>query len=212
LKDYYTILGVPAGSSPEAVKKAYRRLAMRYHPDRNGDNPYAAAHFREVQEAYEVLSDYTRRQRYHQERQLWRSHGKPFADATPVTPQGVLSQAIGLGERARRLDRFRMNPEGLASDIADVLEGDTVSRLLSFGDPDMQEQIVRYLMEAAEPLPVRLLPPLLAQWRALGGPPVETRILAFHHRRQREENRSRYVVPLLFLLTLVIVYLIYRLA
>jgi molecular chaperone DnaJ len=212
LKDYYTILGVPAGSSPEAVKKAYRRLAMRYHPDKTGDNPYTAAHFREVQEAYEVLSDYSRRERYHQERQLWRSHGKPFTNAAPVTPQGVLSQAIGLGERARRLDRFRMNPEGLASDIAEVLEGDVISLLRSFQDPDMQEQIIRYLMEAAEPLPVRLLPPLMAQWTALGGPPMETMIREFHRRRQREENRGRYLVPLLFLLTLLICYLIYRLA
>ena len=56
-RDYYEVLGVSKGASDAEVKKAYRRLAMKYHPDRNPDNKEAEAQFKEAKEAYEVLSN-----------------------------------------------------------------------------------------------------------------------------------------------------------
>ena len=55
-KDYYDVLGVQRGASDDDLKKAYRKLAMKYHPDRNSDDPSAAEKFKEASEAYEVLS------------------------------------------------------------------------------------------------------------------------------------------------------------
>lgn len=62
--DYYEILGVTREAGPEEVKKAFRKLARESHPDANPDDPSAEARFRQVAEAYEVLSDPERRQRY----------------------------------------------------------------------------------------------------------------------------------------------------
>ena len=56
-RDYYEVLGVNRDASEEDIKKAYRKLAMKHHPDRNPDNPKAEEHFKEAKEAYEVLSD-----------------------------------------------------------------------------------------------------------------------------------------------------------
>lgn len=56
-KDYYKVLGVDRNASDDDIKKAYRALAMKYHPDRNSDNPEAEAKFKEISEAYEVFKD-----------------------------------------------------------------------------------------------------------------------------------------------------------
>lgn len=63
-RDYYEILGVEKGASEEDMKKAYRRLARQYHPDANPDDPQAEAKFKELGEAYGVLSDTGRRSNY----------------------------------------------------------------------------------------------------------------------------------------------------
>jgi molecular chaperone DnaJ len=63
-RDYYEVLGVSRDAAEADVKKAYRRLAMKHHPDRNPDKPEAEGHFKEVQEAYEVLSDQEKRATY----------------------------------------------------------------------------------------------------------------------------------------------------
>ena len=63
-RDYYEVLGVPRGASEADVKKAYRRLAMKHHPDRNAGDDAAEEKFKEASEAYEVLSDQEKRERY----------------------------------------------------------------------------------------------------------------------------------------------------
>lgn len=63
-KNYYDILGVQKGASDSDIKKAYRKLALKYHPDRNKENPTAEAKFKEISEAYAVLSDKQKRQQY----------------------------------------------------------------------------------------------------------------------------------------------------
>ncbi len=65
-RDYYEVLGVSRDSSPDEIKKAYRKCALKYHPDRNRDDPEAEGKFKEAAEAYEVLSDQGKRQRYDQ--------------------------------------------------------------------------------------------------------------------------------------------------
>ncbi len=63
-RDYYDILEVPRTASAEEIKKAYRKMALKYHPDKNPDDPSAEARFKEAAEAYEILSDAEKKQRY----------------------------------------------------------------------------------------------------------------------------------------------------
>ncbi len=74
-KDYYQILGVNKSATQEDIKKAFRQLARKYHPDVNQGNKEAEARFKEVNEAYEVLSDPEKRQKYDQFGQYWKQAG-----------------------------------------------------------------------------------------------------------------------------------------
>ncbi|WP_415033216.1 molecular chaperone DnaJ [Azonexus sp.] len=65
-RDFYEILGVNRDAADDEIKKAYRKLAMKYHPDRNPDNPAAEDKFKEAKEAYEILSDNQKRAAYDQ--------------------------------------------------------------------------------------------------------------------------------------------------
>ena len=68
-KDYYRILGVPEDADESTIKKAFRKLAKQYHPDTNNGNPEAEKKFREINEAYSVLSDEGKRKEYDESRQ-----------------------------------------------------------------------------------------------------------------------------------------------
>ena len=65
-QDYYEILGVSKTAEEREIKKAYKRLAMKYHPDRNQGDKEAEAKFKEIKEAYEVLTDSQKRAAYDQ--------------------------------------------------------------------------------------------------------------------------------------------------
>ena len=73
-KDYYSTLGVQKGASQDEIKKAYRKLARKYHPDVNPDDPNAEEKFKEINEAYQVLSDQEKRQKYDQFGSQWKQY------------------------------------------------------------------------------------------------------------------------------------------
>jgi curved DNA-binding protein len=75
-KDYYSILGVNKTASAEEIKKTFRKLALKYHPDRNPGDKAAEARFKEISEAYEVLSDLDKRRKYDQFGQYWQQAGQ----------------------------------------------------------------------------------------------------------------------------------------
>lgn len=79
-KDYYQVLGVPRSANADEIRSAYRKLAMKYHPDRNQGDKQAEERFKEANEAYQVLSDPQKRARYDQlgsAYSSWQSRGAP---------------------------------------------------------------------------------------------------------------------------------------
>jgi molecular chaperone DnaJ/curved DNA-binding protein len=94
-KDYYDILGVDEDADPSEIKKAYRKLARKHHPDRNPDDEQAEERFKKIQEAYSVLSDEEKRREYDQRRQFGGFQGGGFG-----------GNGFGGGRRGGREVRF----------------------------------------------------------------------------------------------------------
>src|SRR4029453_10528342 len=69
-KDYYQVLGVPKNASATEIKKAYRKLAQKFHPDRNRGNKEAEERFKEISAAYDVVGDEEKRKQYDQVRDM----------------------------------------------------------------------------------------------------------------------------------------------
>ncbi|MEV8636081.1 molecular chaperone DnaJ [Streptosporangium sp. NPDC051023] len=94
-KDYYAVLGVPKTATAEEIKKAYRKLARQYHPDANQGSTETEAKFKEVSEAYDVLSDTKRRKEYDEARTLFGSGLGGYAGAGGASRGGGFPFDLG---------------------------------------------------------------------------------------------------------------------
>ena len=125
-RDYYEVLGVARDAAPEPIKKAFRRLAHKYHPDRNRDDPDTETKFKEASEAYEVLSDTSKRRRYDQFGHAGLG-GAGVHDFSHMGVEDIFSMftdalGMGFGGRRRRSRGADLQTE-IEITLADVLTG-----------------------------------------------------------------------------------------
>jgi len=166
LKDYYSILEIAPSASPDDIKKAYRRLALLYHPDKNDSDAYASAHFAEIKEAYEVLSNTNLKDQYLQQRWYARSLGKKGTNG-PITPEYVLKQLLELDKYVRLLDVHRMDQEGLHHYLEDFLSEDTIRKVNNFNEPEVNKEIILIALNATHPLSYNLIPAITDRLKKL---------------------------------------------
>lgn len=152
LKDYYSILEIETSATQAEIKKAFRKLAHQYHPDKNEHDTYASTQFAEVKEAYEVLSNPAKKGYYLQQRWYNQSTGQRKTQDI-ITPVTVLKQLLELERYISKLDVFRMDKEGLHDYISNLISDTNIKKLNSFNDTAINEEIINNLLACLRPLP-----------------------------------------------------------
>jgi molecular chaperone DnaJ len=150
-RDYYEVLGVNRDASEDEIKKAYRKLAMKWHPDRNPDNPKAEEHFKEAKEAYEVLTDAQKRPAYDQ-----------FGHAG-VDPAAAAGAGAGFGQGAAGFG-------DIFSDIfGEIFGGARGGRSNVFRGADLRYNMEIALEQAAHGFETKIRIPTLAECETCHG-------------------------------------------
>ena len=141
--DYYKVLGVERNASQEEIKKAYRKLAKKYHPDVNRDNPQAQERFQEINEANEVLGDAEKRKRYDEYGEHWKQ-----SEEFEAQQQGAEGFGFGSFEGFGDFGRSAGNRSGFSDFFEQLFGGAYRSGRQQRGN-DLQATLQLTLAEAA---------------------------------------------------------------
>jgi curved DNA-binding protein CbpA len=211
LKDYYGILEIETSATQAEIKKAFRKLAHQYHPDKNQHDPYATAQFAEVKEAYEVLTNPAKKEYYLQQRWYNQSIGKRKSQDI-ITPVTMLKQVLELEKYVSTLDVHRMDKQGLADYINEVLSGSVIAQLLPFNEHHVNDQIIITALKAMEPLKLKQVSSTITQLNKLArdaDAENKKNIAEFFDRKTQKEKIEKYQPFILIIIVLAICVLIW---
>jgi curved DNA-binding protein CbpA len=209
LKNYYDVLGIPPSATFTEIRAAYRKLAMQYHPDKNPGDSKAAIHFSEIKEAYEVLTNPSKKDYYLQQRWYQQSTGKKNRQVifTPVT---LLKQVLELDRYVSKLDIHRMDREGLYQYMAELMNDASIEKLNTFNDSSVDAEISRTILNCMDYLHFERVEAVAKQLMKIRNDEVTTRnIQNYVQRRNRSHRREKYTVWLILLTVISISLLIF---
>lgn len=210
-KDHYKTLAVPPNASLQEIKKAYRALAHQYHPDKNTNHQYAAGFFREIQEAYHVLSNAHRRAAYDEER--WLAGYSMTKQPATVTPEWIYQQCAGLSKHMATVDIYRMNHVALRDYILLILSDDDMAILERANNQSLNQNIVRELLKSMQPLRYDYIPEIISRLNTLAATDdallTEIRQMTAEQQKQAEWEKIKPYVLILVVVVLCVLMLIY---
>ena len=213
LKDYYKTLGVQPSATHQQVKKSFRQLAHRYHPDKNPGNAAAEATFKEIKEAYETLANPEKREEYNYKRWYSRSVHEKFANEV-LTPASILRECRHLQEYLQTVNVLRVDFDGLSQHIRQLLNESNIGILEQANDKNINEQIIRNIIQSAVILPLPYIEPIVALLERVAGADINQlqTVHTFAQRQQRKANWQKYSMLLVMLLTILLCWIIYKLS
>jgi curved DNA-binding protein CbpA len=213
-KDYYKILEVTSSAAPDEIKKSYRRLALKYHPDKTNGDKTAESKFREIKEAYDVLSKAVRREGYDYD---WnRFYKRQSSSATnrksdtkkndSFTPGSVLIAVQKLKHWAATTPGIP--PAELYNNLNRLLNHNIIKSLLIWGDVIVNRKIIYYVLKICNYLPFAYIESITVRIAKIAGPDNEIieKIYAYSKKRKREHNLAKLkgAIAILILISLFI--------
>jgi molecular chaperone DnaJ len=211
LKDYYRILEVSAQATPVEIKKSFRRLAMLYHPDKHNEDKIAGAQYREIQEAYDTLTNPEKKEAYLQQRWYEQSMGRKMTGSKLITSSAILIDSISLEKYIATLDPFRIDQEGLIQYMGELLSDDAIQILQQENETEILSGISSILLKSGKGFNVPQSERLIQL--------LEKLFPKNHHEqhvyqeflasKKKQARQDRLVVPLIMFITLLLCILIY---
>jgi molecular chaperone DnaJ len=208
-KDYYAILNIPSSASTEEIKKAFRKLALQYHPDKHKDGGLVVEKFLEIKEAYLILKDKAKRSAYHYQRytQDPLSAKKPLAQ----TDEEILQSSIHLYKKISTSDPFRIDFDLLCFEIKDLLSNHHLHILQSADNTIIKEKFIRNILEAARVLPLHSIISIITLMRPLSkdDPLAVENIAHYLHQIKWQHYWNRYKIYIALLLAILFCMIVY---
>ena len=197
-KDYYRVLNISSSASADEIKKAFRKLALKYHPDKNKDGHFAREKFSEIQEAYLVLKDKIKRAAYHYQRYIQNPQQayKPLAE----TAEEILQSSILLHKKISLLDPFRIDLDLLFFEITDLLSPHNLYILQNTNNRGINRKIIRHIMESTRPLSLHSVLSISGLLKKIAADDVfiEKEIKSFEQQIQFLDYWNRYKILIAF--------------
>jgi curved DNA-binding protein CbpA len=209
VKDHYKILGVAATATVAEIKKAYRRLALQYHPDKNFGNQLYDAKFKEIKEAYEVLTDAKQREEYNYSRKY--QQPEKHKKAKTVTAQTILSEAVALRKKTTAVDPDRMNKEALFQLIQMLLSQQNIVILQQHKDGNVNKRVIEDVLFCCRVLPFQQVEKICFQLTAVAGTDnvLYRTIYNFSKEARISSYWNRYKIYLALAIALILCFAIY---
>lgn len=210
IKDYYAILEIETSATLPEIKKAYRRLALQFHPDKKQEDPYAAARFTEIKEAYEILTSPAKKEYYLQQRWYDQSTGKRKKQDI-ITLVTVLKQTLELEKYVSALDVFRMDKEGLQQYILGLLSDNNIEQLKRFNEPETKREIIHAMLRSMHPLPILFTKDIVGQLFKLSDRDTLAigQIERFVQQAEKKSRREKYSLIIIIAATAILCLLIW---
>ncbi len=211
VKDYYATLRIPQGADASSIKKAFRTLAMEYHPDKRGENAENDHYFREIKEAYGVLSDPQLREEYHYQRWLEKSMGHQLD--TLIHPVEILQLFIKAEQYIATTDGFRTDKMILFNQVIKLFSQARLEAILSENNPAMEATTLQMAIRMSAHLNLEGCMFMADHFKKiLEKHPHETKAWEkLLTKKKREQRMEQLKVPLVLVLTLLICLLIFLL-
>lgn len=208
-KDYYKILDVKPSARASEIKKNYRRLAMKYHPDKNEGDSLAAEVFSELAEAYNILSDPQKRNTYNQSRYDLYQHETYIQPE--ITSESLLADINNLQKKIAGLDPFRLNRDALYYTILQVLSTEAIDFLRNQSDTNYKHTIIEKLLECSKLLALPEVSKIAAELSPVAGDDQQAQrtINAYLRNANRSNRWKRYQVLLVIVLAICLAALIF---
>lgn len=210
LKDYYQILGIAPVAGTEEIKKAYRALAFKYHPDQNPDSPFAEAQFKEIQEAYSIVSNKAKRQKYDEER--WLSGMSNRArDKQEISPQWILHECRKMSKHMMHIDTYRMSHRSLSEYIFLLLSDAHMAVLQQQETNEINEDIIKEVLISTKNLQYQYIPDIADRLKILakGNNDVIEFINLSIKERRKANSWDKYMPLFVIIITLLLCAVMY---